>query len=63
MEGVTSEKEVLQEEYNKTEAAIKRYNDNIAALEAEIQKMREVITTNTVPVHNISSGDSQLSPP
>jgi chromosome segregation ATPase len=32
LEGVTSEKEVLQEEYDKTEAAIKRYNDNIAAL-------------------------------
>lgn len=63
MEGVTSEKEVLQEEYDKTEAAIRRYNDNIAALEAEIQKMRDVITTNTVPVHNINSNDSQLPPP
>jgi chromosome segregation ATPase len=60
LEGVTSEKEVLQEEYNKTEAAIRRYNDNIAALEAEIQKMREVITTNTVPVYN--AAESQLSP-
>jgi prefoldin subunit 5 len=51
---------VLQEEYNKTESAIKRYNENIASLEAEIQKMREVITTNTVPVHNVN--ESQLSP-
>ena len=33
LEGVTSEKEVLQEEYNKTEAAIRKYNDNIARLE------------------------------
>jgi predicted nucleic acid-binding Zn-ribbon protein len=60
LEAVTSEKEVLQEEYNKTESAIKRYNENIASLEAEIQKMREVITTNTVPVHNVN--ESQLSP-
>jgi predicted nucleic acid-binding Zn-ribbon protein len=58
LEAVTSEKEVLQEEYNKTESAIKRYNENIASLEAEIQKMREVITTNTVPVHNVN--ESQL---
>lgn len=33
LEGVTSEKEVLQEEYNKTEAAIRRYNDSIGKLE------------------------------
>ncbi len=59
LEGVTSEKEVLQEEYNKTEAAIRKYNDNIARLEQEIEQMREVITKNTVPVHNM--GESRLS--
>jgi prefoldin subunit 5 len=59
---VTSEKDVLQEEYNKTEAAIKRYNENIASLEAEIQKMREVITTNTVPVHNVNESQFVPSP-
>ena len=33
LEGVTSEKEVLQEELAKTEAAIARYNSSIASLE------------------------------
>ena len=56
---MTSEKEVLQEEYNKTEAAIKRYNENIDKLEEEIRQMRDVITKNTVPVHNI--GESRIS--
>ena len=58
---MTAEKEVLQEEYNKTENAIKRYNDNIANLESEIGKMREVITKNTVPVYNMT--ESQITPP
>ena len=40
MEGVTSEKEVLQEEYSKTEGAIRRYNDGINKLEQEIEQMR-----------------------
>jgi predicted nucleic acid-binding Zn-ribbon protein len=61
LEGVTAEKEVLQEEYNKTESAIKRYNDNIANLESEINKMREVITKNTVPVYNMT--ESQVTTP
>ena len=50
---MTSEKEVLQEEYNKTENAIKKYNENISNLEEEIAQMREVITKNTVPVHKL----------
>jgi hypothetical protein len=32
LEGVTSEKEVLQEELAKTETAIGRYNSSIASL-------------------------------
>lgn len=52
---------MLQEEYNKTENAIKRYNDSIANLENEINKMREVITKNTVPVYNMT--ESQITPP
>lgn len=59
---MTAEKEVLQEEYNKTENAIKRYNDNIANLESEINKMREVITKNTVPVYNMTESQVSNSP-
>ena len=62
LEGVTSEKEVLQEEFNKTEAAIRKYNDNIARLEQEIEQMRDVITKNTVPVHNMSESHVSQSP-
>jgi peptidoglycan hydrolase CwlO-like protein len=53
---------VLQEEFNKTEAAIRKYNDNIARLEQEIEQMREVITKNTVPVHNMSESHVSQSP-
>ena len=60
LEGVTSEKEVLQEEYSKTEAAIKKYNENINNLEEEIAQMRDVITKNTVPVHKL--GESHVEP-
>lgn len=62
LEAVTSEKEVLQEEYNKTEAAIKRYNESIRQLEQEIEQMRDVITKNTVPVHNLTESKISNSP-
>lgn len=51
LEGVTAEKDVLIEEYNKTNVAIEKYNKNIESLKAEIQDMRSVITNNTVPVN------------
>lgn len=57
---MTTEKEALQEEFNKTEAAIKRYTESIAHLEEEIEQMRDVITKNTVPVHNV--GESRIAP-
>lgn len=61
LEAVTSEKDVLQEEYNKTEMAIKKYNDNINNLEQEIAQMRDVITTNTVPVHKFDETQMERS--
>ena len=54
LESVTAEKEVLIEEYNKTNVAIEKYNRNIESLKAEIQDMRSVITNNTVPVNVVS---------
>lgn len=54
LESVTAEKDVLIEEYNKTNVAIEKYNRNIESLKAEIQDMRYVITNNTVPVNVVS---------
>lgn len=54
LEGVTAEKEVLIDEYNKTNVAIEKYNRNIESLKAEIQDMRHVITSNTVPVNVVA---------
>lgn len=51
---MTAEKDVLIEEYNKTNVAIEKYNRNIESLKAEIQDMRYVITNNTVPVNVVS---------
>lgn len=34
-------------------SAIDKYNKNINSLQNEIEHARQVITTNTVPVHNI----------
>lgn len=55
LEGVTAEKDVLIEEYNKTHVAIEKYNRNIESLKAEIHEMRDVITSNTVPVNVVDS--------
>ena len=54
LESVTAEKDVLIEEYNKTNVDIEKYNRNIESLKAEIQDMRYVITNNTVPVNVVS---------
>lgn len=52
---MTAEKDVLIEEYNKTHVAIEKYNRNIESLKAEIHEMRDVITSNTVPVNVVDS--------
>ena len=52
----------MQEEYNKTESAIRRYNESIGKLEQEIEQMRDVITKNTVPVHNMNESHVSQSP-
>lgn len=57
LEGVTTEKEVLIEEYKKTNQAIEKYNKNIDDLKAEIVDMRNIITSNTVPVYNSEALD------
>ena len=59
LEGVTSEKEVLLFEFDKTNKAIRKYNNNISALKGEIKNMKEVISKNTVNVHSFIDEDGE----
>lgn len=48
LEGITAEKGILSEEYQKTQEAIEAYSERIRGLKKEIENMKGIITASTV---------------
>ena len=49
---MTSEKELLEFEYEKTNRMIQKYNSGITDLKSEIKAMKNTISNNSINVHS-----------